>query len=1112
MKKQILLLLTAVFVSMSSLFSQQLTNNGFETWTQPSNPDGWSTFASGVAGTPYAAAATFLSPAAIRDVGAVGAYSTKLSTIDVSATLGAYGINTVPGAVGLGALNPNALTTGSFPFLGTAFPYRPDTLFFAYSYAPAQVDSTAKLELVFLRQGVPVAQGYIYSLTAGAWGLGYIAINDWVDACPADTIILNFMASGMNSANVGSVLHVDTLFFKYSTPLPTPTVSISVSQSTAPESVGTITYTATLSAPNPCGAISVPATFSGTANGSGVDYSASGTSFDFGIGATTATITVTVVDDAALEGDETITATLGAATGVTLGTPVSATVTITDNDLPAPTVTLSTSTATLAEPSGTATLTATLSSPATTTISVPVTFSGTAANPADYTVSGNSFDFAIGELTKDITVTITDDAVQEPAEDLIVTLGTPTGATLGSPSSVSITIDDDDFIPGAPDITLAASPASIAENGGTATITATLSVAAATDITADLTLSGTASGGVDYSVAPTSFTILAGQLSAAITVTAIDDAVIEANETVIGTLSNVVGANIATPSSATVTIIDDDVPPTLSISVLPASIAENGGSSTITATLSSVSAVNVTANITLSGTATQGVDYVVGGSLSITIPAGQLSTSVTVIAVDDAIQEGSENIVATLSNVSSGATLGSPSSATVVIMDDDATISISAYPLNLAENSGTAAFILTLSAAYSTDINVQLAFSGTAAYGVDYSTTTGTTVTIPAGQLSATIGIFPLDDALPEGNETLIADIASVTGGSVVIGTPSSATITIIDDDAVPQLSVSVAPSSISETSGSAEFTFTLTSFATSDVTATVTYTGSAVNGTDYTATGGTTITIPQGDLFTTINLYALDDAIVEGNENVTVTLSNVSAGATLGSPSSAVVTIIDNDVPSPNPSVFITVSNSSVNEASGPITLTVSLTDPAVNNVVVGVNFSGSAVIPDDYTVDTTFFTIPQGQISATGIITLVDDPYYEGTETIFITVNSLSGAILGQPATASIVITDNENPSDPPPPPPVLPSGITAVDVFSTLNVYPVPARDYVNVSMEANETQIATLVDMQGRVVKETMIVSGVNTINLSDVNSGTYVLRFTNNEYRYFTGAKPVLIVK
>lgn len=92
------------------------------------------------------------------------------------------------------------------------------------------------------------------------------------------------------------------------------------------------------------------------------------------------------------------------------------------------------------------------------------------------------------------------------------------------------------------------------------------------------------------------------------------------------------------------------VPPTLSLSSDVSELKEDGNTAIITARIDKVSQKEITGTIILKGTATETLDYNVTGSLTITIPAGTTSTSITLTTVLDGKNEGNETIILSLSN------------------------------------------------------------------------------------------------------------------------------------------------------------------------------------------------------------------------------------------------------------------------------------------------------------------------------------------------------------------------------------------------------------------------------------------------------------------------------
>jgi hypothetical protein len=75
------------------------------------------------------------------------------------------------------------------------------------------------------------------------------------------------------------------------------------------------------------------------------------------------------------------------------------------------------------------------------------TSDGTASERSDYTAALGTLNFAAGESSKSFTVFVTDDALAEGPETLSLGLGDPAGASLGGPSTATLTIANDDTVP-----------------------------------------------------------------------------------------------------------------------------------------------------------------------------------------------------------------------------------------------------------------------------------------------------------------------------------------------------------------------------------------------------------------------------------------------------------------------------------------------------------------------------------------------------------------------------------------------------------------------------------------------------------------------------------------
>ncbi|MGV3611969.1 MAG: beta strand repeat-containing protein, partial [Fluviicola sp.] len=548
-----------------------------------------------------------------------------------------------------------------------------------------------------------------------------------------------------------------------------------------------------------------------------------------------------------------------------------------------------------------------------------------------------------------------------------------------------------------PKVTLSGTT-TVLENSGTAVVlTATLSAPTGTNTVVTLTYSGTATNGVDYTASSVTITILAGATTGTATVTPINDGTYEGNETVITTITSVTGGNgatIGTPASTTTTIVDNETVPTVSIAG-GTTIGENsGGSVTLTVTLSGPASVATVVNLGYTGTATSGTDYTAGVA-SVIIPANSTTATLTITPVNDVTFEGNETVITTITSVTggNGATIGTPTSTTTTIVDDETvpTVSISGGT-TIAENSpGTVTLTVTLSSPTTVATVVNLGYTGTATSGTDFVTGVAS-VTIPANATTATLVIDPNDDLTYEGNETVITTITSVTGGNgATIGTPASTTTTIVDNETIPTVSISGGTTIAENSPGTVTLTVTLSSPTTVATVVNLGYTGTATSGTDY-VTGVASVTIPANSTTATLVIDPNDDLIYESNETIIVTITSVTGGngATIGTPASTTVTIIDND----NATPVANDNSATTNEDVVVVLPAIQTNDTDVDGTVVTSTIDLNPVAPGQQTT----FTNANGTWTVnttTGDVTFTPALNFNGTATITYTINDNNGAI---------------------------------------------------------------------------------------------------------------------
>ncbi|MBF7093643.1 hypothetical protein IUY40_19150, partial [Flavobacterium sp. ALJ2] len=308
---------------------------------------------------------------------------------------------------------------------------------------------------------------------------------------------------------------------------------------------------------------------------------------------------------------------------------------------------------------------------------------------ADYTALTGTATIPAGSGTAEIKVNTLLDKLIESDETIIITGVATTGFTWSATANTAtVTITDSNpashkllfFSAWGTSKTLKASPPVIEKiaEGTSIKLKVSLSpgVTATSDITFNYAVDGTATSGDDYTPLTGVGTIPAGNNSVDIIVTALTDAVIEDDETVIltggvitaGSLTGfgwVVGVNDAT---ITITDVTDEANKVLHFSPTTAEVAE-GSSTSVKVSLPEGVTMGYPqiVNYTVSGTATSDTDYTALTG-SVTIPAGDGYAMIAVTAKNDNLIEPDETVVITGGTVS-GFTWGSDNVATVTIKD-----------------------------------------------------------------------------------------------------------------------------------------------------------------------------------------------------------------------------------------------------------------------------------------------------------------------------------------------------------------------------------------------------------------------------------------------------------
>ena len=462
----------------------------------------------------------------------------------------------------------------------------------------------------------------------------------------------------------------------------------------------------------------------------------------FGAQSTAGFSTSFIINDNIYEPIETVNLTLTNPTGgATLGTQKTANLNIVDNDAIAGTIQFSNANYAVNE-NGTAvnavTLNRTNGSDGVVSVRINLT-NGTATAGSDYNNSPITVNFADGENSKTVTIPIIDDSILESNESINLTLANPTnGATIGTQNSAVVNIIDNDL---KPTLTVNITAEQLTE-GNTIQGTVTRN----TDTTEPLTVTLVNSDNTQITV-PTTVTIPAGANSVNFSITAVDDNLIELprNYSIIASAPGFISG------SDSVGVIDNDAV-TLSLTVDTTNINENGGKAIATITRNIVTDIPLVVQLSTSDTTEATVPA------TVTIAANQASATFEIQGVDDTIVDGTQAVIITARPIYTNTNVAVPTgnaTANLNVVDNESPSLKLTIDRDLISETGTATAIITRNTNTDSALVVTLNSSDTT------EATVPNTVTIAAGQTSATFTITGVSDGINDSSQNVTITAAA---------------------------------------------------------------------------------------------------------------------------------------------------------------------------------------------------------------------------------------------------------------------------------------------------------------------------------------------------------------
>ena len=325
------------------------------------------------------------------------------------------------------------------------------------------------------------------------------------------------------------------------------------------------------------------------------------------------------------------------------------------------------------------------------------------------------------------------------------------------------------------------------------------------------------------------------------------------------------------------------------------------------------------------------------------------------------------------------------------------TLTITSTPTSVVNQGLPATFVVSTNTPPTTALTFSVALTGSAVDSGEVVQTTGS-FTLPIGATSTSFQIPTHATALVEPANQLVA---TITSADLPYPFGSAASVTIQPNN-VPQLKLTTSTPTVQQ-GQLATLTVTANLASAQPIQVVLTSGGTAVPGTDYNAFSPT-VTLPAEQMTAQVTISTKTSTTVKPDKLLVVSLAQ-STSYTIGPESSATITIAGTSGSAATPVVTIRASGLKV-PAGTPATFTISLDRALSDPLQVSLGYGGNAVPGSDYNQAGGVITVPPGQTALPVQVPTLDNGRVQKDPALFVTVEPGSGYVVGDPATAAIVI----------------------------------------------------------------------------------------------------------